>query len=144
MSLMQDRDGGELPIIQLAYEPVSQKEIDRLELTRAWSHALVVHGDHPASLLGMIAALNKMDLVITIDDKDRVSGVLTAKDLTNYLHQLSSAPNVILSDFTPLEIDADQRGIDWRTVIKGRRPQLYWCVVGKHETTENPCSLHPK
>lgn len=144
MSLMQERDHGELPIIQLAYEPVSPDEIDRLELTRAWSRALVVREDHLAPMLGSIAALNNMDLVITVDDKDKVSGVLTAKDLSSYLRKIGSAPNVILSDFTPIETDADQLGTDWRAVIKGRRPQLYWCENGKHETTEDPCSQHPK
>lgn len=139
MSMMLQEDDSNMPIIELVYRPTSLEEVTRLQLTCAWDRALVTPENNPAGILARLALLNNMDLVITIDSANKVSGVLAARDLVRFVGL--SGKN-ILSDFPPglggiLPADLD------KMTIRGRRPQLYWCEAGKHDTTDNPCKQHP-
>lgn len=139
MSMMMQEDDRNMPIIELAYRPTSLDQLKRLQLTRAWDRALVTPENNSVAILAKLAQLNNMDLIITIDNADKVSGVMAAKDLIRFV--AISAPN-ILSDFPSglggiLPADLD------KMTIRGRRPDMHWCDLGNHDTTEKPCSQHP-
>jgi hypothetical protein len=111
----------------LAYRPETPEEVSRLEMTRAWSRALVVPESYHVVGTAVVAALNNMDLIITIDPANNVGGGLAVRELIE----------MVGKDGIPRP-DKDRFAI-----IRGRRPKLTWCKDGKHDTTEDPCSQHP-
>jgi hypothetical protein len=141
MSMMfeQDDENEIVPVIRLAYRPETPEELGRLQMTRNWERALVAPEDTSAALLATLVAMNNMDLVITIDPSDRVSGVLTAEDLARFGQLVRGS---IFAGLPPM-LDGVPVLDDDNFTIRGRRPQLYWCEAGKHDTTDNPCKQHP-
>jgi len=127
MPLMRKDGDGNILLSDLAYSPEMPKENERLQMTRAWARALVVPEHFDAGGTSKVAGLNEIDLIITVDAADQVSGVLTVGDLMQFVGK----------DGVP-SVDRDKFAI-----IRGRRPKLHWCEEGKHDTTEDPCSQHP-
>jgi hypothetical protein len=139
MMLENDDEKENVPVIRLAYRPTSLEEISRLQMTRGWDRALVAPENFSAALVAKLAELNNIDLVITIDGGDKVSGVLTVEDLARFGQQVKGS---IFAGLPPM-LDGVPVLDEDNFTIRGRRPQLYWCEEGKHDTTDNPCKQHP-
>jgi hypothetical protein len=139
MMLENDDENEIVPILRLAYRPETLEELGRLQMTRSWDRALVTPEGYSAALLAKLVEMNSMDLVITIDSADKVSGVLTAEDLMRFGQRVSGS---IFAGLPPM-LDSVPVLDEDNFSIRGRRPQLYWCEEGKHDTTDNPCKQHP-
>lgn len=91
MPLLGEPSDRDLQIFELTYQPTLPDELHRLQMTRVWSRALVVHSHQPAHAIADIAKLNDIDLIVTVDEKDKVNGVLAAKELVSYARSIQGA-----------------------------------------------------
>jgi hypothetical protein len=129
-------------ILDLAYRPKEAGLLRQLDKTKPWSRALVVRSAFPALEVADMVDLNNMNLVLTVDQEDKIEGVLAPESMRGL------AAHILPSQFTSdkfstvvSEIIKQSRnrkaGFDW---FSSRGPDLYWCDRGQHMTTELPCT----
>jgi hypothetical protein len=134
-----------MKIIDLAFQNLSKQERSELEQSRAWSKALVVPEAFSAKDVAEIVGLNDMDIVVVIDEKNAVTGVVAPRSVMRSAPQylrIGGGPGGfagIVDEIIKFK-EPGKAGFEW---LNYARPELYWCNSGNHYVSKLPCPDHP-
>jgi hypothetical protein len=139
-----------MKILDIAYRTPGLLDAKRLGLTRDWSKSLVVRASSSATEIADLADMNKMDVILVVDDKDKVTGVLAPDILKRRVaaRQPSGARESLKAAVVEVGkiLDAVRQNDPQRTTFEWLStddPELNWCENGNHYTSLKPCPDHP-
>jgi hypothetical protein len=131
-----------MKILNVAFTDVGRFNIADLNTARGAPTTLAVFADHPIAEAAELVVQKNPNLVVVLDNSDRVCGIIEPRHVQRMLaFYRQQPPNSFAEGILMLAQAVEQ--IPAKDSMK-ERPEPYWCVKGQHFTSDGPpCPYHP-